>query len=91
MTDYYWLNDEAKLFLERGYLLEGESPKQRILDIAKHAEKILGVEDFAIKFERYMAQGFYSLSSPIWANFGRERGLPHSRHPGSPCICCWIF
>jgi len=78
MTDYYWLNDEAKLFLERGYLLEGESPKQRILDIAKHAEKILGVEDFAIKFERYMARGFYSLSSPIWANFGRERGLPIS-------------
>jgi len=78
MTDYYWLNDEAKLFLERGYLLEGESPKQRILDIAKHAEKILGVEDFAVKFERYMARGFYSLSSPIWANFGRERGLPIS-------------
>jgi ribonucleoside-diphosphate reductase alpha chain len=78
MNDYYWLNDEAKLFLERGYLIEGESPKQRILDIAKHAENILGVEDFAVKFEGYMAQGFYSLSSPIWANFGRERGLPIS-------------
>jgi len=78
MNDYYWLNDEAKLFLERGYLIEGESPKQRILDIAKHAENILGVQDFAVKFERYMAQGFYSLSSPIWANFGRERGLPIS-------------
>lgn len=78
MNDYYWLNDEAKLFLERGYLIEGESPKQRILDIAKHAENILGVEDFAVKFERYMAQGFYSLSSPIWANFGRGRGLPIS-------------
>lgn len=78
MNDYYWLNDEAKLFLERGYLIEGESPKQRILDIAKHAENILGVKDFAVKFERYMAQGFYSLSSPIWANFGRERGLPIS-------------
>ena len=25
-----------------------------------------------------MARGFYSLSSPIWANFGRERGLPIS-------------
>ena len=78
MNDYYWLNDEAKLFLERGYLIEGESAKQRILDVAKHAENILGVKDFAVKFERYMAQGFYSLSSPIWANFGRERGLPIS-------------
>ena len=76
--EYYWLNSEAKLFLERGYLVEGETPKQRILDIANRAEKILGVENFAVKFENYMARGFYSLSSPIWSNFGRERGLPIS-------------
>tara|TARA_R110000772_G_scaffold20140_4_gene55953 strand:- start:1407 stop:3053 length:1647 start_codon:yes stop_codon:yes gene_type:complete len=76
--EYYWLNSEAKLFLERGYLVEGETPKQRILDIANRAEKILGIENFAVKFENYMARGFYSLSSPIWSNFGRERGLPIS-------------
>jgi len=78
MKEYYWLNDESKLFLERGYLVEGESAKQRILDIANKAEEILGVKNFATKFENYMARGFYSLSSPIWANFGRERGLPIS-------------
>jgi ribonucleoside-diphosphate reductase alpha chain len=78
MKEYYWLNSESELFLERGYLVEGESPKQRILDIANKAEVILGVKNFATKFENYMARGFYSLSSPIWANFGRERGLPIS-------------
>jgi len=78
MTDYYWLNDESKLFLARGYLIEGETPQQRIQHIANTSEKILGVEGFAKKFENYMAKGFYSLSSPVWANFGRDRGLPIS-------------
>ena len=33
---------------------------------------------FADKFEGYMKQGFYSLASPVWSNFGRSRGLPIS-------------
>jgi ribonucleoside-diphosphate reductase alpha chain len=33
---------------------------------------------FADKFIDYMSKGFYSLSSPIWSNFGRSRGLPIS-------------
>ena len=79
MTDkYYWLNKDSRKFLERGYLVEGEAPEQRILDIANTAEKYLGIEGFAKKFEGYMANGFYSLSSPIWSNFGRKRGLPIS-------------
>jgi ribonucleoside-diphosphate reductase alpha chain len=79
MTDkYYWLNKDSRKFLERGYLIEGETPEQRILDIANTAEKYLGIDGFAEKFERYMAKGFYSLSSPIWSNFGRKRGLPIS-------------
>lgn len=79
MTEkYYWLNKDSRKFLERGYLTEGESPEQRILDIANTAEKYLGIKGFAQKFEGYMANGFYSLSSPIWSNFGRKRGLPIS-------------
>ena len=79
MTDkYYWLNKDSRKFLERGYLTEDESAEQRILDIANTAEKYLGIKGFAEKFEGYMASGFYSLSSPIWSNFGRERGLPIS-------------
>lgn len=75
---YEWLNNDSRTFLSRGYLNEGETPEQRITDIAQTAERYLGIEGFAAKFEEYVARGFYSLSSPIWSNFGRERGLPIS-------------
>lgn len=79
MTEkYYWLNKDSRKFLERGYLLKGETPEQRVRDIAEAAEKYLGIKGFADKFEDYVAKGFYSLSSPVWSNFGRERGLPIS-------------
>ena len=72
---FYWLNEDSRVFLERGYLSEGETPEQRIKDIANKAEEILGVDGFADKFYDYMSQGFYSLSSPVWANFGKDRGM----------------
>ena len=75
---YYWLNKDSRKFLERGYLLENETAEQRIREIAETAEKYLNINGFADKFEDYVARGFYSLSSPIWSNFGRERGLPIS-------------
>jgi len=73
---YYWLNEESRLFLSRGYI--NESPEQRIKDIAYTAQKILHIEGFAQKFEDYMARGFYSLSTPVWINFGKNKGLPIS-------------
>tara|TARA_R110000803_G_scaffold30865_1_gene69318 strand:- start:5321 stop:6967 length:1647 start_codon:yes stop_codon:yes gene_type:complete len=78
MSDIYWLNDDSRKFLERGYLLPGETPEQRIIDIAQKAQEYLGIEGWADKFIDYMHRGFYSLSSPIWSNFGRDRGLPIS-------------
>jgi len=77
--DIYWLNKDSRKFLERGYLVNGESPEQRIRDISKIAGNRLNNKDnFIDKFEDYLQKGFYSLSSPIWANFGRKRGLPIS-------------
>ena len=78
MSDIYWLNDDSRKFLERGYLLPGETPEQRIEDIAHKAQEYLGIEGWADKFIDYMHRGYYSLSSPIWSNFGRDRGLPIS-------------
>lgn len=75
MSDYKWLNNDSRTFLSRGYLNEGVSPEQRIKEIANHAEKILGIKDFAFKFESYMKKGYYSLSTPVWVNFGKEKGL----------------
>ncbi len=76
--DFHWLNDDSRLFLQRGYLLEGTTALERIRYIAEHAEHKLGIEGFADKFYHYMARGYFSLSSPIWSNFGLDRGLPIS-------------
>jgi ribonucleoside-diphosphate reductase alpha chain len=73
-----WINEESITFLRRGYLSEGEQPLERIRTIAEHGEKLLGIDGFADKFFDYMGKGWYSLSSPVWANFGKTRGLPVS-------------
>ena len=78
MEKYYWLNKDSRLFLERGYLMEGITPEKRIRQIALKAQKLLGEDGFADKFEDYMSRGWYSLASPIWANYGLKRGLPIS-------------
>ena len=76
--DYYWLNEESRTFLKRGYLREGVSPEERIKEIGDHAEKILGEKGFSARFEECMKRGWFSLASPIWSNFGLDRGLPIS-------------
>jgi ribonucleoside-diphosphate reductase alpha chain len=79
MREYKWLNKDSRKFLERGYLEEGETPEQRIQDIGDRAQTLLdNIPGFSDKFVDYMSKGFYSLSSPIWSNFGRKRGLPIS-------------
>jgi ribonucleoside-diphosphate reductase alpha chain len=75
--------------LSRGYLSGGETPESRIRDIADQAEKYLkematteeakkSFDGYADKFFDYMSRGFYSLASPVWANYGKKRGLPVS-------------
>ena len=76
--DFAWLNEDSRLFLQRGYLLDGTTPEARIRAIAAHAGNILQDDTFAERFHHYMARGYYSLSSPIWSNFGLTRGLPIS-------------
>ena len=71
---YYWLNEDSRTFLSRDYLLPGVTPEQRVRDIADYSEKILGVEGFADKFEDYTSRGWFSLSTPVWCNFGLDRG-----------------
>ena len=84
--DFAWLNESSRIFLHRGYLLEGTEPEDRIRYIADHAEKLLNYPGFADKFYHYMARGYYSLASPIWSNFGLDRGLPISCVTGDTWI-----
>jgi ribonucleoside-diphosphate reductase alpha chain len=74
----YWLNKESRAFLERGYLVPGQTPEDRIDVICNTAEKILKKRGFAKEFKSYLEKGWISLSSPVWSNFGTNRGLPIS-------------
>ena len=76
-VQYRWLNEPSQIFLDRGYL-NGLTVDERITVIANRAEDILGIEGYAKKFKDYFAKGWFSLSTPIWTNFGNERGLPIS-------------
>lgn len=76
---FAWLNDESRAFLANGYLLPGTTPEARLRQIAERAEQLLpGMHGFAEKFLDYLSRGWYSLASPVWANFGLNRGLPIS-------------
>ncbi len=73
-----WLNDYSKQFLEQDYILPGQTVEQRIDEIGKTAEDILGIEGFGEKVATYIKKGWISPSTPIWTNFGNLRGLPIS-------------
>lgn len=76
---YAWLNPQSRAFLSSGYLLPGITPEARLRQIADRAQSLLpGVHGFAERFLDAMARGWFSLASPIWANFGLQRGLPIS-------------
>ena len=75
---FEWLNENSRKFLAAGYLGDSVSAEQRIADIAERAEQLLEMPGFAEKFYHYMSEGYYSLASPVWSNFGKERGLPIS-------------
>ena len=78
MEKYYWLNDISRAFLDKGYLVNGQSAEERIREIAEHAGSTLDMPEFADKFEEYMSLGYYSFSTPVWTNYGNKRGLPIS-------------
>ena len=73
-----WLTEHSRSFLAAGYLSEGVSAEERIREIADRAEEILRMPGFSDKFYKYMGEGYFSLASPVWSNFGKKRGLPIS-------------
>ncbi len=75
---FEWLNKEARDFLSYGYLMKGQTAEERIRLIADTFEKVDGTKGIGDKFYEYMSRGFYSLASPVWSNYGTDRGLPVS-------------
>ena len=75
---FEWLTKNSRDFLAAGYISGNHTAEERIREIADRAEEILKIKGFSDKFYHYMSEGFYSLASPVWSNFGKERGLPVS-------------
>ncbi len=77
-NNFKWLTEHSRQFLAAGYIDPEVSAETRIREIADRAEEILGIKGYGDKFFKYMSEGFYSLASPVWSNFGKKRGLPIS-------------
>ena len=77
-NSFKWLTDHSRNFLSAGYISPGTRAETRIKEIADRAEELLGIKGYSEKFYHYMSEGFFSLASPVWSNFGKKRGLPIS-------------
>lgn len=74
----WWLNEESEQILNRGYLLKGETVEGAIERICAAASKRIFKPELKGAFQEMIERGWMSLSSPVWANMGTERGLPIS-------------
>ncbi len=86
MSEYRWLTELSQQFLERDYLVEGQTVDERVDEICNAAERILEKPGFAKAFKENIQKGWYSLSTPVWTNFGTDRGLPISCVAGETWI-----
>ena len=76
---YWWLTEESQAMLERGYLLPNQTVEEKLNVICKYAASFYKDEvELKERFLEIFERGWCSLSSPIWANFGEDRGLPIS-------------
>src|SRR5690625_4535364 len=75
---FEWLNKDSRKFLARGYLKNDQLPEERIKEITETFRGYIGSKEIAYKFYKYLGKGYYSLSSPVWSNYGTNRGLPVS-------------
>lgn len=78
MSNYRWLTELSQQFLERDYLVDGQTVDERVDEICATAERTLNKPGFAKQFKENFQKGWYSFSTPIWTNFGNDRGLPIS-------------
>lgn len=76
--DFIWLTDLSLKFLSRDYLLPGQSFVDRVTVIINRFKQLHKNDEECDLFLHYLQQGYYSLSTPIWTNYGTDRGLPIS-------------
>lgn len=78
---YWWVNEESKAVLNRGYLLQGETIEDAVDRITNSVSewyngfKGKNKKYYASIFKEIIEKGWLSMSSPIWSNEGTTRGL----------------
>jgi ribonucleoside-diphosphate reductase alpha chain len=90
-----WLKEDQRLFLERGYLKNGQTPEERYAEISKTIQKIalaqckdstmntvMYVSGLEERFNEYFRKGWPSLSTPVISSFGGKENLPISCNHG---------
>ena len=74
-----WANTEVYVkTVSKGYLLEGETPKDAYWRVSTTVAQRLRKPELASKFFDYMWKGWLNLATPVFSNTGSERGLPIS-------------
>ena len=74
-----WANTEIYVkTISKGYLLEGEKPKDAYWRVATTVARRLSKPQMASKFFDYIWKGWMCLATPVLSNTGTDRGLPIS-------------
>ena len=74
-----WANTEIYVkTISKGYLLEGETPKDAYWRVATTVARRLGRGNLASKFFDYIWRGWLNPATPVLSNTGTDRGLPIS-------------
>ena len=74
-----WANTEIYVkTISKGYLLDGEKPKDAYWRVATTVARRLNKPQMATKFFDYIWKGWVNLATPVLSNTGTDRGLPIS-------------
>lgn len=72
-----WYTPEVELFMKSGYLRENQTIEEKINLICDRFEELTGLGKRESLYNA-IVNGWVSLSTPVWANYGEIRGLPIS-------------
>lgn len=79
-----WLNEQSLHILQTKYLQKGETYEQALQRIGKGIYTISKNKTLANSILQAIDSGWLGLASPIWANFGTDRGF------GISCFSSYI-
>lgn len=76
--DFKFANEASLAFLKKDYLLPNQTLGERVQIIVETFARRIQNNELAERFLENFKKGWYSLSTPIWTNYGTNRGLPIS-------------